>query len=187
MMFRTHEVAGMVACTVALPILTKYGLANNMEVLDVGLVVAGGLVGAMLPDIDSPSSKIRRLVRKVFTGNPTPKKQVINHRREPHMPLVWAVIFAILFATIKPGIATTVLCGLAVGVFSHLLIDMFNPAGIPLFGPFKRKKISLLPIKTNSWGETVIGWLLVLLEIYLLFFTDSVAVFSSFINGILNL
>ena len=98
-----------------------------------------------------------------------------------------AVIFAILFATIKPGIATTVLCGLAVGVFSHLLIDMFNPAGIPLFGPFKRKKISLLPIKTNSWGETVIGWLLVLLEIYLLFFTDSVAVFSSFINGILNL
>ncbi len=187
MMFKTHEVAGVVACTVALPILTKYGLVNNTEVLDVGLVMAGGLVGAMLPDIDSPSSKIRRFVRKTFTGNPTPKKQVINHRREPHMPLVWIILFALLFAIIKPGIATTVMWGIAVGVFSHLFIDMFNPAGIPLFGPFKRKKVNILSIKTNSWGETVIGWLLVLLEIYLLFFTDSIAVFYTFIQSILNL
>jgi hypothetical protein len=48
---------------------------------------------------------------------------------------------------------------------------MLNPAGIPLFGPIKRKKVNILPIKTNSWGENVIAVILVLLEVYLLFFS----------------
>ena len=75
----------------------------------------------------------------------------------------------------------TFLLGMAIGVASHLFVDMLNPAGIPLLGPFYRKKINILPIKTNSWGENIVAILLCLIEIYLiyyLFFTD---------NGIINI
>lgn len=174
MMFRTHEIAGLVACTAALPILNKLGL--DLNVLECALIFSGGAMGAMFPDIDSPTSKVRRGIRKVFTGNPNTDKRVINHRREPHMPFIWAILFALLFFAINNLYVEMFLIGMAIGVTSHLFIDMMNPAGIPLLGPFYRKKISILPIKTNSWGENIIAILLVLIEIYLiyyLFFTDS--------------
>ena len=175
-MFRTHEIGGLVACTVAMPILMKYGIIGEPGIVAHGLFVAGGAMGAMFPDIDSPTSKIRRGIRKVFTGDPSTEKRVINHRREPHMPLIWAIIFAICLFFFNHPAAETFIWGMMIGVFSHLFLDMLNPAGIPLFGPIKRKKINILPIKTNSWGENVIAILLVFLEIYLLFFSSNAVI-----------
>lgn len=172
MMFRTHEIGGLVACTAAMPLLINSGIMPEPDVLTYGLFFAGGAMGAMFPDIDSPTSKIRRGIRKLFTGDPSTEKRVINHRREPHMPLIWAVIFAICLFVISNPLAETFIWGMIIGVASHLFLDMLNPAGIPLFGPFKRKKINILPIKTNSWGENIIAILLVFLEIYLLFFSN---------------
>ena len=172
MMFRTHEIGGMVACTAAMPLLINSGIIPEPDVLVYGLFFAGGAMGAMFPDIDSPTSKIRRGIRKVFTGDPSTEKRVINHRREPHMPLIWAVIFALCLFVFSNVFAETFIWGMMIGVASHLFLDMLNPAGIPLFGPFKRKKINILPIKTNSWGENIIAVLLVLCEIYLLFFSS---------------
>ena len=171
MMFRTHEIGGVVACTAALPLLVNSELINAPDVLGYALFFAGGAMGAMFPDIDSPTSKIRRGIRKVFTGDPSTEKRVINHRREPHMPLIWAVIFAVCLFFFNHPMANIFIWGMMIGVFSHLFLDMLNPAGIPLFGPIKRKKVNILPIKTNSWGENVIAVILVLLEVYLLFFS----------------
>lgn len=171
MMFKTHEVAGVVACTAAIPYLASKGVVDNSDLVTVGIVFAGGVLGAMLPDIDSPSSKIRRIIRKTLTGNPHTDKQIINHRRAPHMPIIWAAIFALLFNFVHNPYATTFLIGMAVGVASHLAIDLLNPAGIPLLGPFTRKKVHLMKIYANSTGETIFAWLLVALEAYLLFFS----------------
>lgn len=172
MMFRTHEIGGMVACTAALPLLINGGVIDVSNVLGYALFFGGGAMGAMFPDIDSPTSKIRRGIRKVFTGDPSTEKRVINHRREPHMPLIWAVLFAICLFLFNNPMASIFIWGMMIGVASHLFLDMLNPAGIPLLGPFKRKKINILSIKTNSWGENIIAILLVILEIYLLFFSN---------------
>jgi len=172
MMFRTHEIGGIVACTAAMPLLIKVGIVPEPDVFVYGLFFAGGAMGAMFPDIDSPTSKIRRGIRKVFTGDPSTEKRVINHRREPHMPLIWAIIFALCLFIFSNPFAETFIWGMMIGVFSHLFLDMLNPAGIPLFGPIKKNKVNILPIKTNSWGENIIAIFLVLLEIYLLFFSS---------------
>lgn len=172
MMFRTHEVGGVVACTAAIPLLVNSGILENPNILQYALLFGGGAMGAMFPDIDSPTSKIRRGIRKVFTGNPNTEKRMINHRREPHMPLIWALILGVCLYIFKNSFATIFICGMIAGVFSHLILDMFNPTGIPLWGPFRKKKVHIMNIKTNSWGENVICILLIILEIYLLFFSS---------------
>jgi len=168
-MYKTHSVAAIVATTAIMPTLNTLNLINNTEVLSVGLVFAGGLLGALLPDIDSPNSKISRIIRKALTGNPTSTKNIINHRRAPHMPLVWAVIFLALLYVTKNPITVAFIYGVAVGVYSHLAIDMLNPAGIPLLGPINRRKFSIFCIKANSTPEKIFAGLLVVLEIYIVF------------------
>ena len=183
MMFKTHEIAGVVACTAVIPFIDKMGIEAN--ILNYGLIFAGGAIGAMFPDIDSPTSKIRRIIRKAFTGNPNTEKRLINHRRAPHMPLFWIAIFAILFFAFSNPLIETFIWGMAVGVASHLFIDMFNPAGIPFFGPLTRKKIHLMSIYTNTTGETVFSIILVVLEIFIIYYyvvsknTDISSILSS--------
>ena len=172
MMFRTHEITGMVACTATIPYLVSHGIIDGSNAISLGLVFAGGLMGAMFPDIDSPTSKIRRGIRKTIKGNPQTDKRVINHRRAPHMPLFWAVIFGLIFYFIHEPHITTFFIGMTIGVASHLLIDMLNPAGIPLFGPISKKKVHLLKIHTNGTGENVFAVLMIALEVYLLFFSE---------------
>lgn len=169
MMYRTHMVASVVASTAVIPTLDKLNLIDNSNVLSVGLVFAGGILGAFLPDIDSPNSKIRRFIRKKLTGNPTPKKNIINHRREPHMPLIWAILFSSILFFVKEPILLTFIYGLIVGVYSHLFIDMFNPAGIPLCGPISKRRVSIMFIKASSVGEYIFLFLLLGLETYMLF------------------
>jgi len=170
-MYKTHSIAAIVACTAIVPTLNSLKLVDNSNVYIVGLIFAGGILGALLPDIDSPTSKIRRIIRKLITGNPNPEtnQSMPNHRREPHMPLIWAGIFAVLLLTVTQPMMLALIYGLMTGVYSHLAIDMLNPAGIPLFGPVNRKKVSIFFIKANSFGESVFAVCSIAFELYLLF------------------
>lgn len=167
MKFKTHQMASVVTCTLA---VQNLAIIKNSElgILATGLVFVGGSIGATLSDLDHPNSKIRRFIRKLFTGNAQPTKSYSpNHRREPHMPFYWLLTFGIIFSIIKNPVILMFLIGTAIGVFSHLLIDLFNPLGIPLYGPFSKKKVSLFFIKTGSVGETIFMLLLTGLQIYL--------------------
>lgn len=170
MMFKTHELAAVVATTAIIPTLNNINLVDSTNVLAVGLVFAGAILSAPVPDIDSPNSKIRRLIKKILTGDPTPKKNIPNHRREPHMPFVWMAIFAGLLSVVHGQYSLYFLYGTMIGVFSHLFIDLFNPAGLPLL-PFCKIRISipLIKIKANSFGEKVFSLCLIALEVYIIF------------------
>ena len=104
------------------------------------------LVGALLPDIDCPYSKISRKIPVI------PKILSLFAR---HRGIFHSVFLALGFAAIvwmfKPvyGIA------LFAGYFSHLLIDGFTKQGVNLLHPISQLRIAG-PIKTGKIWELVL-------------------------------
>ena len=56
--------------------------------------------------------------------------------------------------------AATWLTWFGIGYVLHLVGDMFTKSGIPLFGPFSKRKVSLFPMRTGGDLEALIGGLL---------------------------
>jgi len=132
MMFKTHLVVSLV---VALLVLPHFGL-------DSSLYLAVFLFASVLPDIDTPTSKIGRKLKLVGW--------IFAHRGIFHS-------FLMLFALSIVAWMIAPLIGLAffLGYATHLLTDMLNHQGImPLF-PMTKPRIRGF-IKTNSITENII-------------------------------
>jgi len=104
------------------------------------LVVA--LLATLLPDIDTPGSKIGGLfpakVLRLFT----------RHRGVLHS-LTFVIIISVIFAFVIPVIAL----GFFVGYSSHLILDSFTIEGIMPFWPYK--KVVSWHVKTGGKRETI--------------------------------
>ena len=85
-------------------------------------VTAAIAIGSVLPDIDKESSIIGRYIPVI--------PRLLKHRGFTHYPLL---AFAVGFFNLP----------LAIGMWSHLMLDALNPDGLPILGPFFRKKISI--------------------------------------------
>ena len=127
-------------------------ITNSPET--VTLLVLGGLIGGVLPDIDNPSSHIGKLTVPVSTligkwGEMTGKTKS-RHRGLLHDGIVY------IFGLILSYMYLPSLIGLCVGCLSHLFLDMFNPAGVPfLFGV---KHLRLAKIPSDSKGAVALTW-----------------------------
>ena len=126
------------------------------------IFIAAGLsaVGALIPDIDTPNSKL---------GNITVVSKGINsifgHRGAMHS-LVGCIFILLLLSAVIPK---ALLLYIGLGYLSHLFADMLNPSGIPLLWPVKtRFRIPI--VKTGSDIERYIllpGLLILLGKVFL--------------------
>jgi len=138
MLAKTHLAFGFLSGLVAMPFV-----ATGNTIIFFSLV----LIGALLPDIDQPNSKISNKIPII------PK--IINifakHRGIFHTVFLAIIIPGLLwyFIAHSYGIA------LFVGYMSHLIIDGFTVTGINFLHPFSKLHLSGF-VETGTIAELVI-------------------------------
>jgi inner membrane protein len=123
MLWRTHFLAGASAG------LLVAGQHADAKVALISAGVAG--LAALLPDIDSPDSRIGRAVPVL----PRVLKTAVGHRGVLHS-LVGAVFMTLLFFLLfqHENVAYLTVPFL-IGYLSHIAADAFNPPKVPLLWP----------------------------------------------------
>lgn len=136
----SHVVVGVAAWTWAAPHL---GLGSLSPA-----AIALATAGALLPDIDHPSSWVGRRLRVVSR----PLATVTGHRGVTHSLV--AVLACLVFLRWE-GWTRAVIDPLVVGYLSHLAADLLTTSGLRLAWP-SRKRQAIGLCRTGSFAETVI-------------------------------
>jgi inner membrane protein len=123
------------------------------------LALAGLLSGlaALLPDVDHPHALVGRMLPR-WWHRLTP-----GHRGPTHSLawcaglglLAWAVQSLVLGAPAPPLLGAAV----AAGTLSHVLADGLTVAGVPLWWPWRRRRLRLLgalAFRTHGWVEPLV-------------------------------
>jgi inner membrane protein len=140
MMAGSHVVVGLAAWTWAAPHL---GLPS-LDPLAFGMAT----VGALLPDIDHPSSWIGRRLWVISR----PLSAMIGHRGVTHSAV--AVLVCLMFLRWR-GFHRATIDPLVVGYLSHLAADLLTARGLRLAWPSPRRQA--IPLcRTGSLGELII-------------------------------
>ena len=149
-------VGSMVALNIGLVSSVLPNVTNSPETAT--LLVMGGVLGGIFPDIDNPSSYMGRMSAPVSTAigavNEVLGKKGANHRGILHDPITYILGIVLSYFFFTP------LIGFFIGCLSHLFLDMFNPKGIP-FLFFKR--VSLGKFKSGELGSIIFTWVNVIL------------------------
>jgi inner membrane protein len=123
-----------------------------------GLVALGGAL-ALAPDIDHPRAPLRRklgAVGHVAFGR-------LKHRGITHTLIALVAVATAAFCLLPLPYAL----GAAGGYLSHLLADMLTVSGLPVFWPYNRNSLHIIPKRfcmvTNTLPEHVLGLFLLLL------------------------
>lgn len=128
-------------------------LNMDMDATQTTLMITGGLLGSIFPDIDNPNSHFGKLTVPVSTAIHAIAKQ-FGKTKERHR---W------IFHDIGFCIAGLVLClmsfqplmGFCIGYLSHLILDGFNPSGISFF---LVKRLHFGRIPSDSKTAVVVSW-----------------------------
>jgi inner membrane protein len=164
----THETIG---ATGALALCAIAGA----DVLTTAGCVVVSVLGSRLPDADQHGSKIHRktgwerrnpLIALLGFLARIPLvvfASIVRHRGATHWlstGVAVTVIGTVAAGAIYAALVLPVAAGLGAGYTLHLLADGCTPHGVPLLGPFSRRKRHLLPkggrIRTGSGRETVV-------------------------------
>jgi inner membrane protein len=139
------------------------GRTHALAGATIGLIVAGpigagaGVIGALLPDIDHPNSKISRVIK-------LPLYLAFTHRGILHSGLLCAIVFA-LALVVPPEAYRLYALAAAAGWLSHITLDAATISGVPLLWPV-RFKLSLLPLRTGGIVEQLIAIVLTMALLY---------------------
>ena len=135
--------------------------------------------GALAPDIDSASSTISRpgtLFRRILPrplvallnlfgwGVSRSLGSVVRHRGFFHWPLLG---LSLLAASLH--FQSSPLFWFSIAYCSHILADACTTQGIPFLAPFRNKAISLFPLTTGSFSESIVAFGFSLLVLWQLF------------------
>ncbi len=135
------------------------GITNTPETAT--LIMLGGLIGSLLPDIDNPTSYVGKLCAPVSKGfgliHRLQGKEEWMHRGIMHDAFVY--ILGLLFSYF----CFTPILGIFIGGLTHILLDTFNPAGIPVF--FGMGKVRLSYVKSNDKTATYITVVLCIISV----------------------
>ena len=146
--------AGAVTSMLALNIdKLPLGMENNSTTAT--LLILGGLIGGILPDIDNPNSYMGKLSVPVSTviakvGESFGKKGKY-HRGIFHDPFIYILGLVLSYLFMKP------LIGLFIGCLTHVFLDMFNPVGVPFM--LGTKHLHLGKIYSGSKESVVFTWI----------------------------
>ena len=137
---------------------------NNINILNVNLsdekilllATAGLTLGALLPDIDHPNSKISNKVKPLgFIVS-----KIFKHRGFTHSILgaiIMTIIFGWIFSiiSISKSLNIVLLKSLTIGITSHILLDMMTPTGVCLLYPYE-KRYNIANFKMGSISEMIL-------------------------------
>lgn len=126
------------------------------------LMILGGIVGSIFPDIDNPTSYMGRLSSPVSnligTIGSLTGKTGSHHRGLLHDPAVYIIGLVLCYFYFTP------LLGFFIGCLSHLFLDMFNPSGVPFLFGFK-KRMRFMKIPSGSTQSVILTWVNVVMVI----------------------
>lgn len=122
----------------------------------IALLLMGGIIGGVFPDIDNPKSHIGQLTKPVSTVigkiGESVGKSGTHHRGIFHDFLIYAVGLVLSY------FYCPYLLGFFIGVVTHLFLDMFNPMGVPVL--FGVTKMHLGKIRSDSKSAIVLTYIL---------------------------
>lgn len=125
--------------------------------------IAASIFGALLPDIDLPSSTMGKKVKIIG--------KLLEHRGFTHSLLFMFIVYGLLRLLEKGQWFDAELYMIVPGILSHIVLDMLNTKGVKLLYPFNDKiKIPLIKIKTGTWSDSLCFCILIILTIGLWFF-----------------
>ena len=101
-------------------------------------------------------------------------KFMVKHRGLMHTLIMPAVLSAAAFFIKQPEFKIIV-AGLAIGYATHIFADLLTVKGCPILYPLSKKNISIMRIKTGTFGEYIAGFIV------------SIAVGALFLTGIWGL
>lgn len=156
----SHFIIGLGAAVVVHRIYAPFG--DGWQALALAGVAA--TVGALLPDVDSDESIIRRSTGTARSNGCIGKLAALGisaitggHRVGTHTAVAWLVISAIAWLAGRASGLTPVAIAFSVGYLSHLLADALTVEGVPLFWPLAKRRVCLLPsfiaIRTGTFAE----------------------------------
>lgn len=130
------------------------GVLLNAPTEQLILLAGGGVVGAMLPDIDHPKSAFGRRILPVSTII----SALFGHRGITHSLLAVILVAALSWLAFRhlswhPGYSVPVVLGISAGYLSHLLGDWMTNSGIPFLWPIKRRFVSPIRLFTGGPSE----------------------------------
>lgn len=152
MLGKTHRVGGICSGVITSTLLIQVTGFSNSSLLLGSMVIIGGAVGGLMPDIDHPNSMMGRKVK--------PLSLIINkifgHRGITHTFLAMmgtSVLLFLLNITLPIAFQPfgySLVLGYAGGYLNHLFLDSLTPVGTPFLYPFTKKQLHLGRIKTGS-------------------------------------
>ena len=123
----------------------------------------GVILGALLPDIDHPSSTVGRPL--FFISKPLAR--LTGHRTVTHSLLGFSVLLSCLYLTDSMTLFGK---GLLCGVASHLVGDFLTKGGIPLFWPIKFRIAFPIAFVAGGVVESVVVYAFAALIAGMIFF-----------------
>lgn len=148
MMFTTHLAAGFLAGILTIPYLEP-----SNEILFLLFV----LIGASLPDIDHPKSKVGKKVKIIAF--------LFEHRGFFHTLFALALFAVLTDILFQQRILTY---GISIGYGSHLLTDLITKEGVMPFHPLSKQRLRGF-FTTGGMLEYVLFLLLLAIDLYQLF------------------
>lgn len=148
----THIAAGALSAV----LLSKGLHATQVSFV---MLVAGGVLGSMLPDIDHPESAFGRRVLPLSLT----LSALFGHRGVTHSLVAVGLMAWLSWVALHgaigwaPAMTTPFVLGIAAGYLSHLLCDFFTNSGVPLLWPMKRKFASPVRFNTGSSLEYLLA------------------------------
>lgn len=142
MLGKTHVAFAL--CVAACGIVGYEALVHSIPHKTTILFLSGVALGALLPDIDEPQSRIGKATPFVSHAF----KALFGHRGATHtllFPLALGVGLYFLFAAFSWNLAA--LFGLVAGCYLHIIGDMLTKSGCPIYLPFSSKNKALLPYR----------------------------------------
>lgn len=148
----THVAAG---CTTSL-LVAEYLHAGPVQTL---LILAGGIIGSHLPDIDHPNSAFGSRVKPLSV----PISALFGHRGITHSLLAvigmsFLIWWALNYLHWQQGFTVPLVVGIAAGYLSHLAGDYFTNSGVPLLWPSRKRFVSPLKFCTGDMREYVMAY-----------------------------
>ena len=193
MMGKTHQTAAVAVALLSAPCISQV-IMPSKPISSTIVLVSTAMIGALLPDGDTPKSKLGRKlffllfpyyllqwfvkVLSLFIPRLRKASKVLGHRGVAHDPCLW-LAFSLpffLYCIAREERSWLIgLIGLMIGVFSHLFLDYLS-GGIPAY-LFKKGRLKApIFIETGSVGEMIFFFLLLCVDVMLIkgYFTGGI-------------
>jgi len=134
------------------------------------------IIGALLPDIDTPKSILGRFLRPLAAYI----ERKAGHRQATHSLLAVLILGLITM----PLMYANLFCWIALflGYLSHLLIDTVNKSGVPLFYPSSIRAVMPKPekwrIAVGTKAETIV-FIIILIIVFALIPLNQIGLFRA--------